>query len=53
MARSFVCERCERGNVSVSFACEGCHRHVCRLCIVLPRKNEKQLCKDCHESIKI
>ena len=45
MAKGYVCERCERSDIFVTWVCQNCHRGVCRECIVFI--NHRQLCLDC------
>jgi len=41
----FICERCKKGDVFISYVCEICHRHVCPQCI--EEKDNKQVCVSC------
>ena len=34
MSKGFVCERCKRRDIWITFVCENCHKHVCQNCIV-------------------
>ena len=48
MNKGFVCERCHRENIWVSWRCESCHRAVCKNCITISLRVGKQVCLDCY-----
>ena len=47
MSKGYVCERCKRDNVWITFHCDNCGRYICSKCITFDFDRDKKICLDC------